>query len=175
MKILIITGSPHRNGTSNTLAREFAKGAEEAGHEADIYDAARGNIHPCLGCDGCGMAETAYRKTTATRCSTAFAVRRVVFVTPVYYFGMSAQLKTVIDRFYARNGAITAKRMKAALIATAWNDDDTVMKGIEVTFGIIFDYLDFVNVGSVLAKGSGTVGMMPLKYRRQAYEPGRSL
>ena len=65
--------------------------------------------------------------------------------------------------------------MKAALIATAWNDDDTVMKGIEVTFGIIFDYLDFVNVGAVLAKGSGTVGMMPLKYRRQAYEPGRSI
>lgn len=99
----------------------------------------------------------------------------VIFVTPVYYFGMSAQLKTVIGRFYARNGAITAKRMKAALIATAWNDDDTVMKGIEVTFGIIFDYLDFVNVGSVLAKGSGTVGIMPLKYRRQAYEPGRAI
>ena len=176
MKILMITGSPHRNGTSNTLAREFAKGAEEAGHEVDIYDAARRNIHPCLGCDGCGMAGNCVQKDDGNALlDRLLRSDAVVFVTPVYYFGMSAQLKTVIDRFYARNGAITAKRMKAALIATAWNDDDTVMKGIEVTFGIIFDYLDFVNVGSVLAKGSGTVGMMPLKYRRQAYELVRSI
>lgn len=52
----------------------------------------------------------------------------VLFVTPIYYFGMSAQLKTMIDRFYARNAALAEKHMKAAVIATAWDDNETVMK-----------------------------------------------
>lgn len=68
MKILMITGSPHRNGTSNTLAREFAKGAEEAGHEADIYDARGETYIPVWAVTAAVWRETAYRKTTATRC-----------------------------------------------------------------------------------------------------------
>ncbi len=51
MKVLIITGSPHKAGTSNTLVACFMKGAEEAWHKVKIYDVARGNINPCLGCD----------------------------------------------------------------------------------------------------------------------------
>ena len=72
MKILMITGSPHRNRTSNTLAREFAKGAEEAGHEVDIYDAGGEAYVPVWAVTAAVWRETAYRKTTATRCSTAF-------------------------------------------------------------------------------------------------------
>ena len=45
----------------------------------------------------------------------------IVLVTPLYYFGFSAQLKTVIDRFYSRTGSIHKK--KSALLATAWNND----------------------------------------------------
>ena len=99
----------------------------------------------------------------------------MVFATPVYYFGMSAQLKIMIDRFYSRNGAITRKKMKAALIATAWNDDNVVMKGIKTHFEIIFDYLSFRNMGMVLAKGAGTVGMMPESCYAEAYQLGKSI
>ena len=49
----------------------------------------------------------------------------------------------MIDRFYAQNGNITRKHMKAILLTTAWNDDEIVMKGIKTHFEIIFDYLDF--------------------------------
>ena len=56
MKILILTGSPHKQGTSNTLVQEFVRGAEEAGHQITIYDCASGNINPCLGCDCCGTS-----------------------------------------------------------------------------------------------------------------------
>ena len=88
---------------------------------------------------------------------------------------MSAQLKTMVDRLYARNGDITRKRMKAALIATAWNDDDTVMKGIKTHFDIIFDYLAFQNRGMLLARGAGTVGMMPKRYLDEAYALGTNI
>ena len=51
MKIVIIKGSPHKKGSSNMLAEQFAKGAQEAGHTVIEMDAAHMNIHPCLGCE----------------------------------------------------------------------------------------------------------------------------
>lgn len=48
MKILILTGSPRKKGTSNTLVAEFERGAKEAGHSLEIYDCAKGNLHPCM-------------------------------------------------------------------------------------------------------------------------------
>ncbi|MFX0102389.1 MAG: flavodoxin family protein [Candidatus Hodarchaeota archaeon] len=176
MKIFILTGSPHKNGTSNTLVKEFIKGAKESGHEIDLYDVAKGNIHPCLGCDSCGMAgdcvqdddgNMVLQKILKSDC--------LVFATPVYYFGMSAQLKTMIDRFYARTTEITRKRLKAVLITTAWNNDKVVMKAIEHHFRTIFDYMDFENKGMLLAKGSGTVSIMPSRYYVEAFNLGKSL
>ncbi len=46
MNILVIESSPHKNGSSNLLAEHFIRGAEEAGHKATIFDAARANLHP---------------------------------------------------------------------------------------------------------------------------------
>ena len=55
----------------------------------------------------------------------------VVFATPVYYYGMTAQLKAVVDRFCSENAHITAKRLKAALLAVAWNDDAETFAPLE--------------------------------------------
>lgn len=176
MKILILTGSPHFRGTSNTLVEEFKRGAVEAGHNVEVYDCAKGNINPCIACDSCGMNGDCIQKDDGNRVlNKLLNADMVVFATPVYYFGMSAQLKMMIDRFYARNGAITAKNMKAAVIATAWNDDDVVMKGLKVHFDIIFDYLNFQKVGEVYAKGAGTVSMIKKEYYEKAYLLGKNL
>lgn len=53
MKIVVITGSAHKNGTQNCLAENFIKGASETGHEIYRFDAAFKNVHPCIGCDHC--------------------------------------------------------------------------------------------------------------------------
>ena len=81
----------------------------------------------------------------------------------------------MIDRFYARNGALAAKHMKAAAIATAWNDNDTVMKAFAVHMEAVFEYLQFENCGMLLARGAGTVKMTPQRYRQEAYDMGRRL
>lgn len=176
MKILILTGSPHKNGTSNTLTKEFQRGALESGHKVEIYDCADGNIHPCLGCDFC--------KTSGICCQNddgnavlkkLLSSDMVVFSTPVYYFGMSAQLKMIIDRFYARNKDITNKHLKTALIATAWSGRPDVMNGIQMHFDIIFNYLSFEIIGTILAKNSGTVEMLSENYLEEAYELGKKL
>ena len=55
MKIAVLEGSPHKNGSSNLLAKQFIRGAEEAGHSVTVLDAAHMNMHPCIGCDHCGI------------------------------------------------------------------------------------------------------------------------
>ncbi len=63
MKIVILTGSPHRDGTTSVLAEQFAAGAQAKGHDVFRFDAAFKNTHPCLGCDVCGMNGPAYTRT----------------------------------------------------------------------------------------------------------------
>lgn len=177
MKIVVLTGSPHKNGTSNTLAREFIRGAEEAGHEVLRFDTAFLKIHPCIGCDHCGMnGPCAFNDDMPKVLDAILDSDMLVFVTPIYYFGFSAQIKSAIDRFYSRNGQIQRKHLKSAFIATAWNNDNQVMQGVEKHIEILIDYLNLDNVGMVLAKGYGYTGASTEKhYMEEAYNLGKSL
>lgn len=95
MKILVIESSPHQHGSSNLLAGEFIRGAKESGHEVTVFDAGHADLHPCLGCGACGMAGPCVQKDDmAAFQEQLMASDMAVFVTPLYYFGFSAQLKT---------------------------------------------------------------------------------
>ena len=66
----------------------------------------------------------------------------MVFATPLYYYGMSAQLKTMIDRFCAFNSSIQRKHMKSALLAVAWNSDDWTFEALESHYKTLVRYLN---------------------------------
>ena len=55
MKIVVLTGSPRKNGNTNHMADQFIKGAKEAGHDVFRFNCATSEVHPCLGCNHCGM------------------------------------------------------------------------------------------------------------------------
>ena len=99
-----------------------------------------------------------------------------VFVTPIYYFGMSAQLKTVIDRFYSFNTQLSGKRLKTVLIAAAWDGDDKTMSYLKEHYLGLCAYLGFRNQGMVLGTGCGTPAMTKgTRHMSAAYDLGRSL
>lgn len=176
MKILVIKSSPHVSGTSNTLVKDFIRGATEKGHEIEIYDAAHGNLHPCLGCDHCYMNGPCIQKDDGNKLlDSILASDCLVLATPLYYFGVSAQLKTVIDRFYARTSAISRKHLKVIYIVTAWNDDEMVMSAVDKHLSVLTDYLNFRDVGRVLAKGATSPSSIRKEYHEQAYNLGYSL
>lgn len=81
----------------------------------------------------------------------------------------------MIDRFYARNSAITSKRLKVVLITTAWNNDTNVMDGLSKHFDIIFNYLKFEDRGRLYGKGCGIVSMISDHYYKEAYNLGRNI
>ena len=177
MKIVVLEGSPNKNGSSNFLADQFIQGAEKAGHIVTIIKAAEADIHPCIGCIHCG-----YEGPCVQKDDMEFIRRQIleadmiVFVTPLYYYGMSAQLKTVVDRFCSFNSSINRKNMKSALLAVAWNSDGWTFEALEAHYKTLVSYLNFKDMGMVLGRGCGTPSMTrSSKYPAEAYKLGKSL
>lgn len=177
MKIIVLQGSPNKNGSTHLLAQSFKDGAESAGHTVETIDVAHANIHPCIGCVHCGYEGPCVQKDDVAVIRTKLLnADMVVFATPLYYYGMSAQLKTLIDRFCAFNSSLTRKRMKSALLAVAWNSDDWTFEALQAHYKTIVRYLDFEDKAMILGGGCGTPSMTKNSiYIKQAYELGKSL
>ena len=120
MKITILMGSPNKRGSTSLLVNEFVRGAKESGHICEVIDVCHANIHPCIGCVACGYEGPCVQKddVEAIR-AKLLSSDMVVFATPLYYYGMSAQLKTVVDRFCAYNSSLNSKNLKSALLTVA--------------------------------------------------------
>ncbi|MEE0845274.1 MAG: flavodoxin family protein [Eggerthellaceae bacterium] len=177
MRIVILQGSPNINGSTAILTDEFARGAREAGHSVERIDVTRADVAPCTGCVRCGYEGPCIQHDgmDAVRPSILSA-DMVVLATPLYYYGMTAQLKAVIDRFCSANASITHRSLKAALLAVAWNADDWTFDALVAHYRTIVRYLHMEDVGMVLGYGCGTPGMTKrTDVPRQAYELGKSL
>ena len=99
----------------------------------------------------------------------------IVFCTPLYYFGFSAQLKLVIDRFYAINNQFHDNR-RAVLLATAWNDNDWTMAALVDHYRTLVRYMGWEDAGMVLATGCGTRSMIERsEFPQAAYDLGRTV
>ena len=100
----------------------------------------------------------------------------LVFATPLYYYGMTAQLKTVIDRFCAYNSSLNRRNLKSALLTVAWNADDWTFEALESHYNTLVRYLNLQDMGRVLGYGCGTVAMTEKSiYPEQAYQLGKIL
>lgn len=131
MNIVVLQGSPNRNGSSNLLAESFRQGAQAAGHTVELVDAAHADIHPCTGCIHCGYEGPCVQQDGVQRIrGQILHADMLVFATPLYYYGMSAQLKTLLDRFCAFNSSIQRGHKKAALLAVAWNSDSWTFEAL---------------------------------------------
>lgn len=160
MKITVITGSPHKAGTSALLADKFIAGAEKNGHKVFRFNAAFKNIHACTGCNACGMNGPCVFKDDIERelMPELLDSDMIVLVTPLYYYDMSAQLKTVIDRMHGRLRSFDGK--KSILMATAWNSAGWTFDALVDHYDSLVEFMHWQDMGKVLALGSGTRRMI---------------
>ena len=102
-KVLILEGSPRRNGNSAILSEEFARGAKEAGGDVEKVWITGKKIAGCLGCNGCyrNGGECVLKDDMAEIREKMLAADVIVLVSPIYFYSMTAQMKAVIDRSYA--------------------------------------------------------------------------
>ena len=176
MNILVITGSPRKNGNSNTLADNFIKGAQEVGHTVVRFDSAFKKVHPCIACNKCGMnGQCVFKDDFEFVKENILDADAVVFATPMYYFGISAQIKAVIDRFYTINGQIHVHK-KAALILTYADTTAKDAQPIISHYETLLNYLGWSDAGQIIASGVWTEGdVKHTQYHQKAYELGKNI
>ena len=174
MKIVMITGSAHRHGTTAKLADQFQRGALDAGHEVFRFDAAFQDIHPCIGCDKCRRTGecTFVADDMKLLNPHLLAADAVVFVSPIYYFTINAQLKAVIDRFYANNEALMGKKKAVLITAMADTEMDSALAGNEM-FRQMTGYLGWETAGILNARGASTAADLTEDDLERAYALGR--
>lgn len=177
MNIVILMGSPNRKGSTAILVDSFVRGAAQAGHSCEVLDVCHGNVHPCTGCVHCGYEGPCVQKDDMELIrKKLLAADMLVFATPLYYYGMSAQLKTVVDRFCAFNSSLTRRHLKSALLTVAWNADDWTFEALSAHYHTLVRYLSLRDMGMVLGYGCGSPSMTKSsRYPEEAYQLGKRL
>ena len=176
-RILIISSSPRRKGNSDTLCDEFMRGAIEAGHEVEKIFLRDKRIEYCTGCGTCSVHnKPCPQKDDATRViDKMVAADAIVMATPVYFYTMSAQMKTLIDRCCSLYTKMSNKDFY--FIATAAEEDKKLMERTIDTFQGFLDCLENPTIkGVVLCAGAWHVGeVKDNPAMSEAYEMGKGI
>lgn len=155
MKIVILTGSPRKNGNSARMVSSFAEEARRFGSEVEVFDTAFMKI------DGCRHCENCYKKGRPCIFEDDFngiaeAVEKadgIVFASPLYWSGFSAQLKTCIDRFFCFYNGKGISGKKYALLGSCQDTDGSAFAGMLMTYRGVLSLLGGTHVGEVLVTG----------------------
>jgi multimeric flavodoxin WrbA len=152
--IMVLCASPRRKGNTNTVVQWFVEGAIEAGATVDVVDVAKlkSKFNGCIACMGCQKSEKfecAVKDEVKPVLARIPEMDVVVFATPVYFFGPSAQLKLLVDRMYSLIKFDPSKgsynhnlgKVSFALIATAGGDINPGLSLVEQTFQTIAGFV----------------------------------
>lgn len=162
MNVLMLLGSPRKGGNSETLARKVAEAVEHGGGKVDWIRLNELNLRPCQGCGGCDKSGICVVKDDMTDIYLAAdRADRILLVSPVYFYGLSAQCKICGDRFQARwaRKYLLKERFregegrKGYLLSTAATRGQKIFESSVLTTRYIFDALDMEYGGELLVKG----------------------
>lgn len=141
MKITLLNGSPRNGNTSKALL--CFKDSLDSRHSVVQYNLYENSIKACRNCNCCQKEENGciHHDDSNKMLQTLIESDVIVFGTPVYYWGVSAQMKLLIDKFYSVNSRLTVKK-KIIVIATGANALDNIQYDlIDKQFHAISDYL----------------------------------
>ena len=160
-KIVVITGSPRKNGNSFAMTNAFIEAAEAKGHIVTRFDAAMKTIGGCHACETCystGKACT-FDDDFNTIAPAILDADAIVFTMPVYWYSIPAQIKGVIDRIFSLVvGGKDIAGKECALITCCEEDDMTVMDGVRIPIERMAALNKWKMVGEVLIPGVLNVG-----------------
>ncbi|MBQ4599726.1 MAG: flavodoxin family protein [Clostridia bacterium] len=173
-KVLILSGSPRKNGNSDILCDAFARGAMEAGHDVEKIRVAEKNIGYCRACYACrGTGECAIQDDMAEVMQKMIDCDVMVLASPVYFYSIDAQLKAVIDRSVARWTEVKDKEFY--YIVTAADGAKEAAETILACFRGYADCVEGANEKGILY-GMGVYEKGEIKNTasiREAYEMGK--
>ena len=162
MKLLVLLGSPRKGGNSETLARKIAEAVEQSGGVVEYKRLNDLNLRPCQACGGCEKTGNCVIKDDMTEIYQAVdEADRILLVSPVYFYALSAQCKSCGDRFQARwaRKYLLKERFrpdegrKGYLLSTSATKGPKIFDCSILSARYIFDAMDVKYGGEFLVKG----------------------
>ena len=155
-KIVVVTGSPRKNGNSFAMTDAFIQAAQAKGHTVTRFDAAMMKIGGCHACETCYKTGKAcsFDDDFNTIAPAILEADAVVFTTPVYWYSIPAQIKGVIDRLYSLVvGGKDYAGKECAMIVCCEEHEMDVMDGVRIPLERTAALLKWNMVGEVLIPG----------------------
>ncbi|MBQ7433649.1 MAG: flavodoxin family protein [Lachnospiraceae bacterium] len=175
-KIVILIGSMRKGGNTELLANAFARGAKE-NNEVEIISVAEYKVNPCIGCNSCFTREgnkcfqnddmiPIYEKLKEAD--------MVAIASPVYFYGLSAELKAVIDRLHTplRN-EFNIKKLVLILVGAATLPE--LFDSIIMQYKLVLNFFHLEDYGMVLVRGAKDKGEVSEESLNEAYILGASI
>ena len=175
--VLVISASPRKGGNSDTLCDEFIRGAQESGNHAEKIFLASKNIKYCIGCGVCNTTQKCVQKDDMAEILDKMVEADViVLATPVYFYTMDAQMKTLIDRTVPRYTEIQNKDFYF-IVAAADTERKMMERTIEGFRGFTQDCLTGAREkGIIYGTGAWQAGEIKgTPAVKLAYEMGRNV
>lgn len=152
-KVVILTGSPRRKGNTNAMVKSFSETALANGHDVVQYDTAYMRIPGCRGCDKCYSRGTPciYKHDFNKIADKILEADFILVAAPVYWYTLPAQIKALIDHFYAFCvGGKDFKGKKCALISCCAESTMETFDGIRFAFEKTMQYLQCEIIDEIL-------------------------
>lgn len=176
-KVLILSASFRKHGNSDTLCDEFMRGAEEAGHNVEKIYVNDKHINYCRGCGVCNTTHKCVQKDDMGEILDKMVKADViVMATPVYFYSMNGQMKTLIDRTVPRYTEISHKDFYF-IVAAADGSHANMEKTLEGFRGFTEDCLDDAREkGVIYGTGAWNIGdIKGLPVMKEAYLAGKNI
>lgn len=173
-KVLAIVSSPRKNGNTELLIDEFVKGAKAAGHETEKICLREKKIAPCLACEAClrNGGTCVQKDDMAEILPKLIHADIIVLSTPVYYYSISAQMKTMIDRCLA--GGAQLKNKEFYFITTAADAPHAMERTMADLRGFADCVPGAVVKGKVYGQAFGVGEIRSKAAMQEAYTMGRN-
>lgn len=175
-KVLILSGSPRKDGNSDMLCNEFMRGAAESCNEMEKIRVSEKKIGYCTACYACrGTGVCAIKDDMAEVMQKIIDADVLVLASPVYFYSIDAQLKALIDRTVCRWTEVKNKEFYYIMTAA-----DSGMESMETTLACFRGYADCVEganeMGVIYGTGVYDKGeILNKKQMQEAYEMGKGV
>ena len=176
--IVILNGSMRRGGNTELLAEAFARGAGLHNH-VEILSVADYQVNPCLGCNACFQrpGNSCVQQDDMQRIYPKLRdADMLLLASPVYFYGISAQLKAVIDRLHTpMRDSFRIRRTGLLLVGAATLPE--LFDAILMEYQLTCNYFQLQHVGQVLVRGVREKGdiIRAGDTLQQAYDLGESM
>lgn len=176
-RIVVLVGSMRKGGNTDLLAQAFAEGAGK-NNIVEIISVADYKVNPCIGCNSCFAREgnQCFQKDDMAKIYEKLKITdMVVIASPVYFYGISAELKANIDRLHTpMRNEFQVKKLALLLVGAATLPE--LFDAIKLQYQLVLNFFELEDAGMVLVRGVKDIGdIKETKSLEEAYKLGCSI